>query len=193
MVDKTYVYVALHSLQQVQTSSQAMGATTSSIVSEMYLQCVEYTNIVDILNQHKKLGYFRYVDDFLMVCDNTDTDIVNGIQRFSSIHRTLIFSKQGETDNSLNFLDVKLRRTGSNFTVITFRKRTTNDCIFRNTSYHSPSQKLAFIRFLCNRIHTCLLEEEEEKETHIIRPSVENNQCDTNLKNLGGLRYKKIW
>jgi len=93
MVDKTYVYVALHSLQQVQTSSQAMGATTFSIVSEIYLQCVEYTNIVDILNQHKKLGYFRYVDDFLMVYDNTDTDIVNDIQRFSSIHRTLIFSK----------------------------------------------------------------------------------------------------
>jgi hypothetical protein len=22
---------------------------------------------------------------------------------------------------------------------------------------------------------------------------VENNQCDTNLKNLGDLRYKKIW
>jgi hypothetical protein len=168
-----------------------MDAITSSIVSEMYLQCVEYTNIVDILNQHKKLGYFRYVDDFLMVYHNTDTDIVNVVQRFSSIHRTLIFSKQGETDNSLNFLDVTLRRTESNFTVITFRKRTT-DCVIRNTSYYSPSQKLAFITFLCNRIHTCPLEEEEkEKETHIIRQIVENNQCDTNFKNLGGLCYQE--
>jgi hypothetical protein len=108
------------------------------------------------------------------------------MQRFSSIHRTLIFSKQGETDNSLNFLDVTLRRTGSNFTVITFRKRATNDCIIRNTSYHSPSQKLAFIRFLCNGIHTCPLEEEEEKETHIIRQIVKNNQCDTNFKKSWG-------
>jgi hypothetical protein len=129
-----------------------MDATTSSFVSEIYLQCVEYTNIVDNLNQHKKLSYFRYVDDFLMVYDNTDTDIVNVVQRFSSIHRTLIFSKQGETDNSLNFLDVTLRGTGSNFTYITFRKRTT-DCVIRNTSYHPPSQTLAFIRFLCNNTY----------------------------------------
>jgi hypothetical protein len=141
-----------------------MGAATSSIVSEIYLQYVEHTNIVDILNQHKKLGYFRYVDDFLIVYDNADTDIVNVVQRFSSIHRTLIFSKQGETDNSLNFLDVTLRRTGSNFTVTIFRKPTTTDCIIRNTSCHSPCQKLAFIRFFCNRIRTCPLEEEEKEK-----------------------------
>jgi len=71
-----------------------MGANTSSIVSEIYLQYVEHTTILDTLNQHKKLGYFHYIDDFLIVYDNTDTDIVNVIQRFSSIHRTLIFSKK---------------------------------------------------------------------------------------------------
>ena len=139
-----------------------MGATTSSIVSEIYLQYVEHTNIVDIRNQQKKLVYFRYVDDFLIVYNNTDTDIVNVVQRFSSIHRTLIVSKQGENDNSLNSLDVTLRRTGSNFTASIFRKPTTSDCIIRDTSCHSPCQKLVFIRFFCNRIHTCPLEEEEK-------------------------------
>jgi hypothetical protein len=163
-----------------------MGATTSSIVSEIYLQYVEHTNIVQVLNQHKILGYFLYVDDFLLVCDNTDIDIVNAVQRFSSIHRTLIFSKQGETDNSLNFLDVTLR-TGSNFAVTIFRKPTT-DCIIRNTSCRSPSQNLAFIRFFCNRAHTCPLEDEEkEKETHIIRQAVENNHYDTNVKKILGI------
>jgi len=136
-----------------------MGATTSSIVSEIYLQYVEHTNIVEVLNQHKILGYFRYVDDFLIVYDNTDTNLVNVVHRFSGIHRTLIFSKQGETDNSLHFLDVTLRRTGSNFTVTIFRKPTT-DCIIRNTSCRSPSKKLAFIRLFCNRAHTCPLEDE---------------------------------
>jgi hypothetical protein len=40
-----------------------MGAATSSIVSEIYLQYVEHTTLVDILNQSKILGYFRFVDD----------------------------------------------------------------------------------------------------------------------------------
>jgi hypothetical protein len=129
-----------------------VGATISSIVSELCLQYVEHTYIVDMLNQRKKLGYFRYVDDFLIVYDNTDTDLVNVVQRFSSIHRTLLFSKQGETDYSLIFLYVTLRRTGSNFTVTVFRKPTT-DGIIRNISCHSPSQKLAFIGFFCNNTY----------------------------------------
>jgi hypothetical protein len=135
-----------------------MGASTSSIVSEIYPQYVEHTTLVDILNQHKILGYFRFVDDFLIVYDSTYTYIVNVVERFSSIHRTLICNKQGETGNSLNFLDVILR-TESNFTVTIFRKPTT-ECIIRNTSCLSPSQKLASVRLFCNTIHTYPLEED---------------------------------
>ena len=83
MVDKTDV--ALHSLREIQTSSLAMGAATSYIFSEIYLQYVEHTAFVDILIQCKILGYFHYVDGILTVYDKTDTDIVNVVQRFDSI------------------------------------------------------------------------------------------------------------
>jgi len=143
-----------------------MGATTSSIVSEIYLQYVEHTNVVDTLNQHKKLGYFHYVGDFLIVYDNTDTDIPNVIQRFSSINRTLIFSKQGETDNSLNFLDVTLRRRRSNFTVTIFRKPTKTDFIICNTSCHSSSQKLASNQILLQQITYLPSGRRRKRNTH---------------------------
>jgi len=91
-----------------------MGAPTSSIFSEIYLQYKEHTTFVDTLNQKKILGYFHYVDDILIVYDKTAIDIENVIQTFNSIHLTLTFSKEDETDNSLIFLDVTLRITENN-------------------------------------------------------------------------------
>jgi len=44
-----------------------MGAPTSSILSEIYLQYLENTEIFDILLKHHIIGYFRYVDDILIV------------------------------------------------------------------------------------------------------------------------------
>jgi hypothetical protein len=43
-----------------------MGAPTSSLFSEIYLQHLETTLIVDILLQYHIVGYFRYVDDILI-------------------------------------------------------------------------------------------------------------------------------
>jgi hypothetical protein len=93
-----------------------MGAPTTSIFSEIYLLYMEHTTFVDILNQEKNkiLGYFHYVGEILIVYDKTVTDIENIIQTFNSIHLTLTFSKEDETDNPLIFLDVTLRITGNN-------------------------------------------------------------------------------
>jgi hypothetical protein len=49
----------------VQNEGLAMGAPTSSILSELYLQYMENTTIYDLLLKHKVEGYFRYVDDIL--------------------------------------------------------------------------------------------------------------------------------
>jgi hypothetical protein len=52
-----------------QREGLAMGAPTSSIFSELYLQYVEHTALYDILIRNRLLGYFRYVDDILLVYD----------------------------------------------------------------------------------------------------------------------------
>jgi hypothetical protein len=97
--------------QYKEASYLAMGALTSSIFSEIYLQYMEHTTFVDILNKKKDIGYFHYVDDILIVYDKTAKDIENVIQTFKSIHLTLTFSKEEETDSSLISLDVTLRIT----------------------------------------------------------------------------------
>jgi len=95
--------------QYKQSICLAVGAPTSSIFSEIYLQYMEHTTFVDILNQQIILGYFHYVDDILIVYDKTATDIENIIQILNSTRLTLTFSKEDDTGNFLIFLDVTLR------------------------------------------------------------------------------------
>jgi hypothetical protein len=52
-----------------------MGAHTSAILSELYLQHLEHVKIVDILIQNHILGYFRHVDDILIAFNSELTDI----------------------------------------------------------------------------------------------------------------------
>ena len=49
--------------QYIQKQGLAMGAPTSSIFSEIYMQYLEHIKIFDILTKHKLLGYFRYADN----------------------------------------------------------------------------------------------------------------------------------
>jgi hypothetical protein len=59
----------------LQKNCLAMGAPTSSILAEIYLQFIENTKIYDILRYSKVEGYFRYVDDILLVYKDNLTNI----------------------------------------------------------------------------------------------------------------------
>jgi hypothetical protein len=51
----------------MQTEGLAMGAPTSSILSEIFLQFLEHNQICKILVENKIVAYFRYVDDILII------------------------------------------------------------------------------------------------------------------------------
>jgi hypothetical protein len=50
-----------------QTDGLAMGAPTSSILAETYIQYMEHTQIYPILVKQQIIAYFRYVDDILIL------------------------------------------------------------------------------------------------------------------------------
>jgi hypothetical protein len=60
-----------------QKEGLAMGAPTSSILSEDFLQNLEHNSICDILVEQKIVAYFRYVDDILIVYDKHKTNITH--------------------------------------------------------------------------------------------------------------------
>jgi hypothetical protein len=57
-------YFTLHNRHYSQNSGLAMGAPSSSILSEIFLQYLEQTKIIRILTQHKIVAYFLYVDTY---------------------------------------------------------------------------------------------------------------------------------
>jgi hypothetical protein len=60
-----------------------MGAPTSSVLSEVYLPCMENTTIYDLLIKHQVERYLRYVDDILILYrdDKTNTRDARGLQQ----------------------------------------------------------------------------------------------------------------
>jgi hypothetical protein len=69
-----------------QTKGLAMGAPTSSVLSEIYLQFIEYTTIFNILTQQKIISYYRYVDDTLLVYDTQLTEKEQVLHQFNRIN-----------------------------------------------------------------------------------------------------------
>jgi hypothetical protein len=50
-----------------QEEGLAMGAPSSTILAEIYLQFLEGNNLYNTLIEHKILGYFRHVDGILLI------------------------------------------------------------------------------------------------------------------------------
>jgi hypothetical protein len=67
-----------------------MGAPTSSIFSEVYLQYIENTEIYYILLNPKVEGYFRYVVD--IVYKENRTNINDILDRFNNITSRMQFT-----------------------------------------------------------------------------------------------------
>ena len=76
----------------LQKNGLAMGAPTSSIMSEIYLQPIESTKNYDILRNSKTEGYFRYVDDILLVYKDNLTNIEGILNLFNNISPGLVFT-----------------------------------------------------------------------------------------------------
>jgi hypothetical protein len=102
----------------------AMGAPSSAMLSEMFLQFVESNSILDILVNYKILVYLRYVDDVLTVYNHSITDKNLVLQRFNKIHPNLQYTTELEKENKINFLDLTILRGNNSFDFRIFWKHT---------------------------------------------------------------------
>jgi hypothetical protein len=62
-----------------------MGAPTSPIFAEIFLQHLEHNHITHTLQKHNILNYYRYVDGILIVYNENHTNIDDTLQEFNSI------------------------------------------------------------------------------------------------------------
>ena len=99
----------------VQHDGLAMGAPISSILSEFYLQHLENSKIYDILLNFNIMGYFRYVDDLLIIYNERETNIEDLLYYFNNIAPKFNFTIDKETRGSINFLDLTIHRDVNSF------------------------------------------------------------------------------
>jgi hypothetical protein len=59
-----------------------MGAPTSAILAEAFIQHLEHTIIVDILKKFQIIYYYRYVDDMLIIYNTRKTNINNTLKNW---------------------------------------------------------------------------------------------------------------
>jgi hypothetical protein len=68
-----------------------MGATSSSMLLEIFLQHTENTHIAYLTQKHKITNSFQYVDDILLIFYSNHTDIQAILTDLISIHPNLSF------------------------------------------------------------------------------------------------------
>ena len=145
-------YFTFQNQKYFQKTGLAMGAPSSAVLSEVYLQHLEHTEIIKIITQHNILGYFRYVDDILMSYDENSTDMHEVHTAYNKLASTIKFTI--ETENNINFLDIAIQNKENGLIFGIHRKSTTTDVIIHKTSCHPPEQKHAAIRHMVNRLNS---------------------------------------
>jgi len=59
-----------------------------------------------------------------------------------------------EVNNMINYLDITIHRTPTNWMTSIYKKPTFTDTIIPYTSNHPTQHKYATVKFLCNRLNT---------------------------------------
>jgi hypothetical protein len=115
-------YIQHNNIHYKQEDGLPMGAPTSPIFAEIFLQHVEHNHTIHTLRKHNILNYYRYVDDILIVYNENHTNIDDTLQEFNSIHPNIHYTIDKETNNKLNYLDITINNT---FSFNIYRKPTT--------------------------------------------------------------------
>ena len=180
----TQNYFNFQDITYIQDKGLAMGAPTSSILSKIYLQYLENTKIFNILNEKKIVGYFRYVDDILIIYNENITRVSDVLKSFNDLTPNMTFTLEKERENKLNFLDISITKTKDKMSFGIYRKETTSDIIIPNDSCHPTEQKLVAIRYFTNRINTYNLDHNKKQaEENIVKQIVSNNKFNTSVLN----------
>jgi hypothetical protein len=81
----------------------AMGAPTSAILAEPYIQHMEHKHIFPVLRTLQIIAYIIYVNDILMIYDQNRTNIEQTLKEFNTLQLSIKFTIQEELHEEINF------------------------------------------------------------------------------------------
>jgi len=129
-----------------------MGAPSSGLIAEIFLQHVEHLHLARLVQNYKLLPI--YIDAILLTFDPNHTNIQTILNYFNAIHPKLQFTAEKERYKTQKYLDFSIHRTPTGVKTSIYRKPTFTHTIIPYTSNHPTQHKYATVKFLFNRLNT---------------------------------------
>jgi len=104
------------------------------------------------VSNHNIAGYFCYVDDILIIYDESTTNTKELLHCFNNPNPKLKFTLEKVLEHRINFLDLTIHRQHNTFSIDIYRKPTFTDTIIPNDPCHPEEHKLAAVRSLYDRL-----------------------------------------
>lgn len=135
----------------------ATGSLIWSIIVEIFLHYFEDSFIKYLLETRSIIFCTRYVDDILVVYDQSTIDPNFFTSNVSRIHKHISFQLTSETNKQLIFLDLLLLRNDSATEFDIYRYPITADTTLNFLSNHPVEHNTTEYRHLLNRFHSLSL------------------------------------
>jgi hypothetical protein len=167
-----------------------MGSPISITIAEIYLQYLENIYIKHWLDGKEILFYKRYVDDILIAYDQEKIDEKIS-QRINGTENNLKFKMTTEVNNTINYLDILIRRNIIKITIEMYRKPTETRTVIHFKSNHPHEHKIAAFLYYINRITTMpITENSKQNERETIITIAKNNEFPISI--LTDLKTKTV-
>lgn len=167
----SYNYFGFNDKIYYQSEGLAMGNSLAGTLAEIFINNLEYRFFETHKNFAEKIIYYRrYVDDIIVMIKGTETDMINLQAGMNSMHNKITFTSELEQNNSLNFLDLTIRKENKEHVYSIYRKSTTCDTIIHASSCHPLRYKLSFFNSMIYRLLKIPLKPAEvKKELNILK------------------------
>lgn len=123
----------------------------SPLLAEVFMALFEETLFKNTSTLLTNIHFWcRYVDDIFCVWTGTDRQLDQFLNLLNNINQIMQFTIEKETNNSINFLDLKIQKDNNKLSYQIYRKLTITDTVIPIDSKHPDETKLAAFN---NMIH----------------------------------------
>lgn len=161
-----------------QNSGLPMGSPLSPLLSDIFMDHLENEIILnnDLSKKHV-IFWFRFVDDIIVGFNGTNRQIEQYLSFLNNIHQNMKFTVEIESNSSLNFLDLTIKRQNNQFSFNIYRKNTFTDAVIPYDSFSPTNHKLAAFHSMVHRAFEIPLSQENfSLEINTIKQIALNNK-----------------
>lgn len=169
-------YFTFNGAFYTQTEGLPMGSPLSGMLANIFIDKLENTFLGKQVKEKTILEWSRFVDDIFVIYDSTKTNDQIILEEVNKEHPNIVFTKEIETGNKLNHLDLTINRTRHKYEIDIYRKDTMTNHTIHESSNHPQTQKTAAFRFMINRMFSLPLSKgNRHKEINIIKQIARDN------------------